>query len=146
MKLILSLILFSYLSPVGSWNTDFDKAKAEALKSHKLVVLNFSGSDWCGPCIRMKKEIFESEIFEKYAEQNLVLVNADFPRLKKNELSKEQTKLNESLADKYNAEGKFPFTILFDGEGNILKRWEGYPNESPQKFLDEINEFVHGAK
>jgi|ERR1043166_7554230 thioredoxin-related protein len=145
MKFILSLILFPFFHLPVNWNTDFEKARAEAEQSHKLIVLNFSGSDWCGPCIRMKKEIFESGVFEKYAEQDLVLVNADFPRLKKNQLSKEQTKLNESLADKYNPEGKFPLTILFDKTGKVLQEWEGYPNESPEKFVSEINAFTHAA-
>ena len=115
------------------------------MKTHRLIVLNFSGSDWCGPCIRMRKEIFEADAFQDYAEQKLVLVNADFPRLKKNQLSKEQTKLNESLADKYNPEGKFPLTILFDDTGKVLKQWEGCPNESPEKFVTEINVFVDAA-
>ncbi len=145
MRFILGLMFFSFFHLPANWNTDFEKARAEAAQSHKLIVLNFSGSDWCGPCIRMKKEIFASDIFEKYAEQNLVLVNADFPRLKKNELSKEQTKLNENLADKYNPEGKFPLTILFDETGKVLQQWEGCPNESSEKFVSEINAFAHEA-
>jgi thioredoxin-related protein len=145
MKLILSLMLFSFFNNPGNWNTDFEKAKTEAKESHKQIVLNFSGSDWCGPCIRMKKGIFETDVFEKYADQHLVLVNADFPRLKKNQLSKEQTKLNEALADKYDPEGKFPFTILLDETGKVLKQWEGYPDESPEKFINEIISFVHAA-
>ena len=145
MKFILSLVLFSFLSSSTNWDTDFEKAKTEAIRSHKLIILNFSGSDWCGPCIRMKKEIFESGVFQKYADQNLVLVKADFPRLRKNQLSKEQTKLNEGLADKYNPEGKFPLTILFDETGKPLKQWEGCPNESPEKFIVEINSFAHAA-
>lgn len=145
MKLILSLMLVSVLHLPVDWNTDFEKAKMEAIQSHRLIVLNFSGSDWCGPCIRMKKEIFESGAFEKYAAQNLVLVRADFPRLKKNQLSKEQTKVNEALADTYNPEGKFPLTILVDEAGKVLKQWEGCPDESPEKFVNEINAFVHAA-
>ena len=90
-----------------------------------------------------EKEIFESPAFQNYADQNLVLVNADFPRLKKNQLSKEQTTLNESLADKYDPEGKFPLTILFDERGKILTQWEGCPNESPEKFVQQINAFAH---
>jgi len=145
MKLILSLMFFACVHGMTEWTTDFEKARTEAIKSHKLIVLNFSGSDWCGPCIRMEKEIFESDAFQKYAEQNLLLVKADFPRLKKNQLSKEQTQVNESLADKYNPEGKFPFTILFDEKGKVLKEWVGCPNESPEKFVSELSSVSHAA-
>src|SRR5436305_10584226 len=106
MKLIFSLLLMSIINMENTpWYTDMDKAKHDADQSHKLILLNFSGSDWCVPCIRMHKEIFESEVFEKYASDNLILVNADFPRLRKNHLSSEQTKKNELLADAYNPKG-----------------------------------------
>lgn len=120
------------------WLTNFDVATKEATTSHKLILLNFSGSDWCGPCIRLRKEILESEQFEKYASENLILVRADFPRQKKNRLPAEQVKLNEALAEKYNTEGKFPYTLLIDEHGKILKSWDGFPNETPEKFVQEI--------
>src|SRR4051812_36170441 len=107
MTVIFSLAFIFLLSSQNEWSTDFEKAKTEAARSHKLILLSFSGSDWCSPCIRLKEEIFDSDVFEKYAEQNLILVSADFPRLKKNQLSKEQTKQNENLADKYDPTGKF---------------------------------------
>ena len=70
------------------WQTDIVKAEQSAKEEHKFIILNFSGSDWCGPCIRLHKEIFDSEIFSKYAADHLVLLNADFPRSNKNQLSK----------------------------------------------------------
>jgi thioredoxin-related protein len=100
--------------------------------------LNFSGSDWCSPCIRLKREIFESETFKKFADSSLVLVNADFPRLKKNQLAKDQVAKNESLAGEYNREGKFPFTLLLDEEGKIIKSWEGVPNYTPSQWINTI--------
>src|SRR5438270_13576456 len=106
---LLSIILFTIFTAGTPWLGDFDTAKTEATQKHKLILINFSGSDWCGPCIRLRKEILESDTFENFASDHLVLVRADFPRQKKNQLSKEQTKLNEALADKYNADGKFPF-------------------------------------
>src|ERR1700754_3454643 len=111
MKLLAIYLLFALSSPV-SWLGDFSQAKTEAIQKHQLILINFSGSDWCGPCIRLRKEILESDAFVNYASDHLVLVRADFPRQKKNQLSKEQTKLNEALADKYNADGKFPYTLL----------------------------------
>lgn len=144
MKFLLTLLLSSALTTPSLWLSNMQQAKTEAAQSSKYILLNFSGSDWCGPCIRMHKEIFDSEAFEKYAFKNLVLVNADFPRLKKNQLSKEQTKQNESLADQYDKDGKFPFTVLLDAQGKVLKSWEGYPaNETPAQFIDDVNSVVH---
>jgi thioredoxin-related protein len=122
-----------------TWMGDFDAAKKEAAQKHKLILINFSGSDWCGPCIRLRKEILESATFENYASDRLELVRADFPRQKKNQLSKEQVKLNEALADKYNPDGKFPYTLLVDENGKVLKAWDGFPNETPEQFTSQIN-------
>ena|ERR1700761_6186035 len=145
MKLIV-IILFSFFLPQVTWLGDFHDAEAEATKTHKLILINFSGSDWCGPCIRERKEILETNTFENFASAHLVLVRADFPRQKKNQLSKEQTKKNEALADKYNADGKFPFTLLVDDKGKVLKQWDGFPDVSPEKFVEQISPFVDAAK
>lgn len=147
MNFILSLFLFiSFNINSLTWTTDFEKAKTEAAKSGKLIVLNFSGSDWCIPCIRLHKEFFQTEVFKEYANIHLILVNADFPRLKKNQLSKEQTKKNEMLAEKYNTHGVFPLTLLLDADGKVLKQWEGFPKESTDEFTSEINALVHDSK
>jgi thioredoxin-related protein len=122
---IIFLSIFSFTSSV-EWTTDFAKAKTEASTNNKYILLNFSGSDWCGPCMKLKKEVLDSEDFLKFAETKLVLVRADFPRSKKNKLSPELTKHNEGLAEKYNNEGKFPLTVLIDANGNVVKSWDGY--------------------
>lgn len=122
-----------------TWLGDFEVAKTQAVKEHKLILINFSGSDWCGPCIRLRKEILESGTFENYAAGHLVLLRADFPRQKKNQLAKDQVKRNEALADKYNAEGKFPFTLLVDENGKVLKTWDGFPNVSAENFVAQID-------
>lgn len=127
------------------WSTNFDKAKEDAAKENKYMLVSFSGSDWCIPCIKLEKEIFETEDFSTYAAKNLVLVKADFPRLKKNKLSKEQTALNEHLADVYNPHGKFPYTLLLDKNGKVVKEWEGFPSETTQAFVAEINTIVHAG-
>lgn len=77
-----------------------EEAKTVALKDHKYILLNFSGSDWCGPCNRMKKEFFETGVFKAMADSELVLVNSDFPRNKKNQPSAEQQKINDATADR----------------------------------------------
>lgn len=86
MKLLFTLFLGSYLASSPVWLSNMDEAKTRAMQSHKYILLNFSGSDWCVPCIQMHKEVFESEVFENYAKDNLVLVNADFPPPKKERL------------------------------------------------------------
>ncbi len=138
MKLI-NILFALFLFSKTTWLGDFNAATAEAAKNHKLILVNFSGSDWCGPCIRERKEILETPVFEDYAAEHLVLVRADFPRQKKNQLSKEQVRLNENLADKYNPEGRFPYTLLIDQHGKVIKAWDGFPNESPEKFVAEIS-------
>ena len=135
---LLTLILATSLFSLTGWQTDFEKAKQQASAEHKYILLNFSGSDWCAPCIRLEKGIFGSSAFQSYAEKNLVLVNADFPRAKKSQLSKEQQKANELLADKYNPEGKFPLTLIMDAEGKVVKVWEGYPGITAEAFVQEV--------
>lgn len=138
MKALLLYCMLAFL-PGTTWMGDFDSAKIEAAKEHKMILINFSGSDWCGPCIRLRKEILESATFENYAADHLVLVRADFPRQKKNQPAKDQVKRNEALADKYNADGKFPYTLLVDENGKILKAWDGFPNETPDQFVADIS-------
>ena len=142
MKLFsINLLILSSLVFTG-WETDFELAKQKAHKEHKYILLNFSGSDWCGPCIRLHKEIFNDETFRSYADQNLILVNADFPRLKKNMLSKEQQQKNEALADLYNREGLFPLTVLVNAEGKAIKKWEGFPSMTAAQFTNDVKAAV----
>lgn len=142
MKFVALILIGSLVNLTPGWGTDFEKARQQAAKEHKLVMLNFSGSDWCGPCIRMHDEIFETAVFKDFAATRLELVKADFPRLKKNALPKELQQLNEKLADKYNTKGIFPLTLLLDSEGKIVKSWEGFPKLTPEQFVQEIKNAV----
>lgn len=135
--LVISIVMVFTLS--SEWLTNMTTAKEVAVKENKHILLNFSGSDWCAPCIKMKKEVFESEPFLKLAEEQLILVRADFPRSKKNKLSDEQTKHNEALAERYNPSGKFPFTILLDANGKVIKEWDGYAFSSQDKFIADLD-------
>jgi thioredoxin-related protein len=142
---IIFLTVFSFNSTI-EWTTDFSKAITEASAKNKYILLNFSGSDWCGPCMKLKKEVLDSEEFLNFAETKLVLVRADFPRSKKNKLSPELTKHNENLAEKYNKEGKFPLTVLIDSEGNIVKSWDGYTSSMTIANMKTDIEKVVGLK
>jgi thioredoxin-related protein len=136
----LTLLLFLNLFFIGDWGLDFNQAVAESKQNNKLILLNFSGSDWCGPCIKLKKDVFESDEFKSFASEKLVLIRADFPRMKKNQLEKTQQEKNEILAEKYNTNGKFPLTILIDSKGKVLREWDGY-QPSIAKFILEIKQF-----
>ena len=135
---ILSILSMSFIN----WHLNLDEAKQLAKKEHRHILLNFSGSDWCGPCIRMHKEIFESDVFKKMSDMDLVLLNADFPRTKKNQLSPKQQELNNAIADKYNSKGSFPLTVLLDENGKVLKEWDGFPKEKLDEFVDEIKSAI----
>jgi len=128
---------------LGNWHFNLADAQQIAQKEHKCILLNFSGSDWCGPCIRLRTEIFESDVFAKMADTELVLVNADFPRKKKNQLSAEQQKLNDEMADKYNSQGKFPYTLLLNADGKVLHVWEGFPDETAEHFTSELHQLIN---
>ncbi|RYF87512.1 MAG: thioredoxin family protein [Chitinophagaceae bacterium] len=145
MKLFILSLAFFVLNTPPTWHTNFQEAEQLAAKEHKFVLVNFSGSDWCIPCIKLEKQIFDADMFAHYADKNLVLVKADFPRLNKNRLSKEQTELNEKLASQYNPHGKFPYTLLIDENGKVVKEWDGLTTNSPDKFIAEVNTVVHAG-
>lgn len=142
MKFLLPLLLISLTGFIHNdsspkWNSNYKVAITQAASEHKLILLNFSGSDWCGPCIKLHKEVFTKEEFISIAETRLILVNADFPRSKKNQLSKDQQKLNDELADKYNHQGDFPLTVLINADGQVIKAWTGYPS-NVEDFFDDL--------
>ena len=144
-KTIFVLCCVAMMSFVG-WQPSFEKAKQVAKEQHRLILVNFSGSDWCGPCIRMRKEIFDNENFSAMADTLLVMVNADFPRNKKNQLEKTVQVQNNMLADKYNPEGKFPLTVLLDPNGGIIKSWDGLPKENAIAFAAEIKAIANARR
>ena len=146
MKWMLVVLLSLSLPEFAGWGNDFEKAKEQAQKEHKFILLNFSGSDWCGPCIRLKKEIFQTEAFNRFADEQLVLVNADFPRARKNQLSRQQQTHNDQLAEQYNSRGSFPLTLLLSPEGKVLKTWEGFPGAGADHFLAQLKESCLAAR
>jgi len=117
------------------WMTDLPKAQAQAKAEHKLVMLDFTGSDWCGWCIKLDREVFSKPEFAEYAKKNLVLVEVDFPRTKKQ--SDELKKANQSLQEKYKIEG-YPTIIVLDESGKQVGQL-GYQPGGPKAFIDELN-------
>ena len=124
---------FLFHAPAGSaaasgWLDDYHKAQEEAKASHKLLLLNFTGSDWCGWCIRLDQDVFSQSDFKDFASKNLVLLELDFPRpggSRAQAQTAELQKQNLELARQYNVYG-FPTLIVLDGNGQKLWRFEGY--------------------
>ena len=144
MKLLVAALFLITTSFVGNepeWGHNLNTAIQTAQKEHKYILVNFSGSDWCGPCIRLHKEVFVMEDFIKVANEKLVLLNADFPRYKKNQLPAAQQKINDEIAEKYNNKGAFPLTVLLDQNGRQIKSWEGFP-ASPNDFIADIMQTI----
>lgn len=144
-KLAVTLVILSCFS-FTSWHNNLDEAKGLAHHQHKHILLNFSGSDWCGPCIRMHKEIFENSSFQQFADSTLIMVNADFPRNKKNQLAKQQQELNNAMADQYNPQGSFPYTLLLNADGKVLMQWDGFPAGDASSFTTEIQRLINADK
>lgn len=124
------------------WQTSFDAAVSLSQKEDKPIVLVFSGSDWCAPCIRLKRNILESEEFKSYASSNYVLYNADFPRKKKNQLPEGLSSVNKTLAEKYNPKGYFPLVVVLDKNQSILGKTGFDVKASPKKYIATLNGFV----
>lgn len=139
MKTLFSAILMVVFAVGIQAQSRLENAKKQASEKNELILLNFSGSDWCIPCIKLHKNIIGTDEFKKLETENVVVyINADFPRNKKNQLSPELKKENASLADQYNKKGLFPYTLLLNSEGKILKSWEGLPSENALAFSKEI--------
>tara|TARA_R110002167_G_scaffold108398_11_gene276823 strand:+ start:215 stop:649 length:435 start_codon:yes stop_codon:yes gene_type:complete len=138
--IVIITLLVSTISNAQEWETNYDQAVARALESKHNIILVFSGSDWCAPCIKLDKNIWQSQAFQSYAKENWVLLRADFPRKKSNKLSEKQMALNAELADKYNKNGHFPLVVVLDPSGNVLGE-TSYKNISPNEYVALLKEF-----
>lgn len=122
----------------GHWQTDLEAAKAEAKKDNKLILMDFTGSDWCGWCVKMKKESLDQKEFLDYAAKQLVLVEVDFPQKKAQTAAVK--KANKALQDKYGVEG-FPTYVVTDAQGKELGRHVGYLKGGPTAFISLVDGF-----
>jgi thiol:disulfide interchange protein len=118
----------------AGWMTDAPAALAKARNENKTVVMDFTGSDWCGWCIRLDEEVFSTAEFASYAKENLVLLKLDFPRGKK--LSATETQQNERLAQQYGIRG-FPTIVVLRPDGGEMGRL-GYQPGGPKPWLESL--------
>ena len=119
------------------WGENFAAAQEEAKKDGKLMLLAFSGSDWCGWCVKMEKEIYSNKAFIKKAKQKFVLVMIDSPR-NKAILSKLAQKQNPDLVKKYGIRG-YPSTVIARADGEEIKRFGGYQRGGIDAFLEKLD-------
>lgn len=122
----------------STWMTDFDAAKSKAKAEGKPLFVNFTGSDWCGWCIKLEKEVFSQKAFKDYAAKNLILVEIDFPRRK--EIPAELEAQNEALAKTYGIRG-FPTILVMDANAKVLKS-TGYQRGGPEKYVSHIKQIL----
>jgi len=114
-----------------AWLTDYKAALAQAKKEKKYVVGDFTGSDWCGWCIKLKEEVFSKQDFLDWAKDNVVLLELDFPR--KKQLPAELKEQNEKLRKEFKVEG-YPTVVFLDANGKELGR-DGYVEGGPSKWI-----------
>ncbi|MDA3838189.1 MAG: thioredoxin family protein [Candidatus Delongbacteria bacterium] len=119
---------------MGNWETSYSTAIAKAKKSGKKLLLDFTGSDWCGWCVRLDNEVFSKKEFQNYAKDNLILVKLDFPRSIKQ--SNELKKQNKSLANKFGIKG-YPTIILLDNNEKLLGQ-TGYQKGGAVKYVQHL--------
>lgn len=137
LSLLMISLALSLSTYAQNWVYDFNEAKLLAEQENKQILLVFSGSDWCAPCIKLDRQIWQTKVFKNHAKENLVLLKADFPKRKKNQLPKIQQDKNKALAETYNTKGYFPFVVLLDANGKVINQL-GYKNLTPTKYIEAI--------
>ena len=120
------------------WQTDFEKAKAQAAASDKYMLLDFTGSDWCSWCIKLDKEVFDKEAFKTYAKDNLVCVKLDFPSKKK--LDAKLQSQNEKLAKQFKVRG-YPTVLILSPKGELVEK-TGSQKGGPEKYVKHLKGIV----
>lgn len=137
---ILFILLNGSALLAQNWSYDIEVAKTKATQTNHNIVLVFQGSDWCASCIKLEKEIWSSSEFISYANDHFVMLKADFPKRKQNQLSETQQEKNKKLAEKYNRNGYFPFVVVLDKNGKVLGE-TGYKKISPKEYIKLLESF-----
>ena len=136
----LLLTIFSFAQTADlKWETDFPTAEKMSQQTGKPILILFSGSDWCKPCIKLKHYILETPVFEEYS-QRFILYNADFPYKTKQQDA--LVKQNEQLAEQYNPEGKFPKVVYLSADHKVLGS-TGFIDCSPNEYIKKIEEIIN---
>ena len=124
-----------------AWLTDYKRAQEEAKANKKLLLLNFTGSDWCGWCIKLDRDVFSKPEFKEYASKNLVLLTIDFPRAKQQPANVKVQ--NQELATQYQVQG-FPTIVVLNGDGRKVWEYPGYFPEGAGAFIAALEKARKG--
>ncbi len=138
----LSLTLIAVESKQSDWKINFEEVKKQSEKNGRPILINFTGSDWCGWCIKLEKEVFSQDEFKKYAAENLVLLTVDFPRAKK--LPDEIVKQNKELTEKYHVHG-FPTILLIEADGSVIAK-TGYQEGGVTVYVKHLSDLLDQRK
>ncbi len=123
------------------WAPEYATAQVIAAREGKHVVVVFSGSDWCAPCIKLDREIWQDANFQQAADADFVFYRADFPRRKENRLDDRLAAANVELAEAYNPRGAFPLVVVLTPEGGVVGQ-TGYQKLSPEAYLAVLKDFL----
>jgi len=142
MKRVLSALFVccvagSLMAADSTWLTSLPEAKAKAEKEHKLLFLDFTGSDWCGWCKKLDAETFSKSEFIDYAKKKLVLVEVDFPNQKPQ--TDELKAANKALGAKYEITG-YPTLVLMKPDGTVVWKQVGYLEGGPSALIAKLDE------
>ena len=135
------MLLFGSAILAQEWQPSFEIAQTKAKHENKPVLLVFSGSDWCAPCIKLDQNIWASTPFKTHAKTAYSLYKADFPRKKQHQLAPAFIEQNQKLAERYNPKGHFPLVLVLNSEGQVLGR-TGYRKISPEKYIKHLNAII----
>jgi thioredoxin-related protein len=141
MKTLLALaLLFTTMVFVhAGWTTDYKAALVQAKAQKKLVLLDFTGSDWCGYCKLLDKEVFTKPVFKDFADKNYIQVTIDFPR--QTPLPDDLKQQNDTLGRQFQIEG-YPTLIVLNADGKELGREVGYdPGSGPDAVIAKLKSF-----
>ena len=140
MKNLIALTILIGFTPTltagEGWLTNIEKAKKHA--KGKMILVEFTGSDWCPPCKALKKNVFNTDKFKAYAKENLVLVELDFPR-GKSKLTKEQSAYNKAQAKKFGIRG-YPTVFLLDPSGKEIMKKVGFGRTSVESYIKMLKD------
>jgi protein disulfide-isomerase len=137
--LCLSLVLASITLVQADWTTDYKAALAQAKAQNKLVLLDFTGSDWCGYCQALDKEVLTQQAFKDFADANYIQVTVDFPQ--RTQLPDALKQQNDALGKQFSIQG-FPTLIVLDADGKELGRQVGYdPGSGPPAVIAKLKSF-----
>ena len=137
------VLLGSAVASFGlQWIDDFDQGMAQAKEAGKYALVDFSGSDWCGWCMKLDKEVFSKKEFEDFAAKGLVCIVVDFPRHKPQ--SKKDRARNDALMKKYGVEG-FPTVLLFSPDGRLAGT-TGYEPGGPGPYVKSLQDMIDKDK